>query len=171
MDPGATCPASPANADAAVQVLLAMADELGKFVPFVGGPAYAHTLLEPLETLCCTEETVVREKAVESMALVGAELPEASSEEHFFPLVQAIPLRCASPLAALRKRASCVLRLQGLRGPLWHGAAARACPWCPQDQVMPTGRAVRAARAVAAWPVRREAAGSQQPGAARLPAP
>ena len=71
-----------------MQVLLAMADELGKFVPYVGGPSYAHTLLVPLETLCCTEETVVREKAVESMALVGAELPKASCEEHFFPLVQ-----------------------------------------------------------------------------------
>lgn len=65
-----------------------MADELGRFVPYVGGPAHAHTLLVPLETLSCTEETVVREKAVESMALVGAELPESSIEEHYIPALQ-----------------------------------------------------------------------------------
>ena len=41
---------------------------------------------------------MVREKAAESLALVGAELPEASCEEHRFTLVQvrtrAIQLGC-----------------------------------------------------------------------------
>jgi len=71
------------------EVLLAMAEELGRFVPYVGGPAYAHTLLAPLETLSSVEETVVREKAVESLAKVGAELPEESVVEHFTPLIKA----------------------------------------------------------------------------------
>ena len=87
------------------QVLLAMADELGKFVPYVGGPAHAHTLLVPLETLCCTEETVVREKAVDSLALVGAELPESSVEEYYFPLVQV-----GSVLQRRRQLASACIR-------------------------------------------------------------
>lgn len=30
-----------------------MAEELGRFVPLVGGPEYAHFLLLPLETLAC----------------------------------------------------------------------------------------------------------------------
>ena len=70
------------------EVLLAMAEELGNFVPYVGGPEYAHTLLVPLETLCCTEETVVREQAVKSLSQVGTELSASSTEEHLHPLVE-----------------------------------------------------------------------------------
>ena len=73
------------------EVLLAMAEELGNFVPYVGGSEYAHTLLVPLETLCCTEETVVREQAVKSLSQVGAELSASSTEEHLHPLVEASP--------------------------------------------------------------------------------
>eukprot|EP00966_Prymnesium_polylepis_P290594 6711981-Prymnesium_polylepis.1 len=43
-------------------VLLALADELGGFAEYVGGPPHAATLLTPLETLATVEETVVREK-------------------------------------------------------------------------------------------------------------
>ena len=45
------------------EVLLVIAEELGKFVPLVGGPDYAHVLLAPLEALAAVEETVVRDKA------------------------------------------------------------------------------------------------------------
>ena len=62
-------------------------------MPYVGGAAYAHTLLAPLETLSSVEETVVREKAVEALAKVGAELPEDSVAEHFTPLIKARALR------------------------------------------------------------------------------
>ena len=70
------------------EVLLAMAEELGNFVPYVGGPAFADVLLGPLETLSTVEETVVREKAAESLAKVGTQLPEPSVIEHFIPLVR-----------------------------------------------------------------------------------
>jgi serine/threonine-protein phosphatase 2A regulatory subunit A len=43
-------------------VLLALAEELGNFVEFVGGGVHAHLLLPPLETLAAVEETAVREK-------------------------------------------------------------------------------------------------------------
>lgn len=69
-------------------MLLALAEELGKFVPYVGGPAYAHVLLNPLESLSAVEETVVREKAVQSLADVGSELPESSISESFCPMVK-----------------------------------------------------------------------------------
>ena len=65
-----------------------MAEELGKFVPYVGGPSQAHTLLVPLETLSTVEETVVREKAVESLNSVAAELPESAIAEYYMPLVK-----------------------------------------------------------------------------------
>ena len=70
------------------EVLLAMAEELGNFVPYVGGPAFADVLLGPLETLSTVEETVVREKAAESLAKVGTQLPEPAVIEHFIPLVR-----------------------------------------------------------------------------------
>lgn len=41
---------------------MALAEELGGFVSYVGGPQYAVVLVEPLETLAYVEETVVREK-------------------------------------------------------------------------------------------------------------
>lgn len=45
------------------EVLLALADELGKnFEDFLGGPEYAHLLLGPLENLAAVEETLVRDK-------------------------------------------------------------------------------------------------------------
>lgn len=49
-------------ADDEDEVLLALAGELGLFVDYVGGPAYAHLLLRPLETLAAMEETIVRDK-------------------------------------------------------------------------------------------------------------
>jgi serine/threonine-protein phosphatase 2A regulatory subunit A len=44
------------------EVLLALAEELGNFVEYVGGPPYAHLLLNPLENLAAVEETLVRDK-------------------------------------------------------------------------------------------------------------
>jgi hypothetical protein len=40
------------------EVLLALAEELGDFVPYVGGDQWAFCLLQPLETLAAVEETV-----------------------------------------------------------------------------------------------------------------
>ncbi len=45
-------------------MLLALAEELGNFVEYVGGPPYAHLLLPPLEMLAAMEETVVRDKVI-----------------------------------------------------------------------------------------------------------
>ena len=50
-------------------MLLALAEELGNFVDFVGGTMHAISLLAPLETLATVEETVVREKVRASVAL------------------------------------------------------------------------------------------------------
>mmetsp|Transcript_45033 Transcript_45033/g.133086 ORF Transcript_45033/g.133086 Transcript_45033/m.133086 type:complete len:586 (-) Transcript_45033:284-2041(-) len=69
-------------------VLLALADELGGFAEYVGGPPHAATLLTPLETLATVEETVVREKAVESLTKVAAQLSDPHLLEHFVPLIR-----------------------------------------------------------------------------------
>jgi serine/threonine-protein phosphatase 2A regulatory subunit A len=76
------------NADDDDEVLLVVAEELGKFVPLVGGPAHAHSVLPPLEALATMDETVVRDKAAESLRAVGAALPDADVGAHFVPLLR-----------------------------------------------------------------------------------
>ncbi|CAH2045474.1 unnamed protein product [Thlaspi arvense] len=76
------------NNDDDDEVLLAMAEELGVFIPYVGGVEHAHVLLPPLETLAAVEETCVREKAVESLCRVGSQMRESDLVDHFIPLVK-----------------------------------------------------------------------------------
>ncbi|KAM2685348.1 hypothetical protein FF1_047085 [Malus domestica] len=59
------------NNDDDDEVLLAMAEELRVFIPYVGGVDHANVLLPPLETLCTVEETFVRDKAVDSLCKIG----------------------------------------------------------------------------------------------------
>ncbi len=70
------------------EVLLALAEELGRFIPYVGGPEYGHILLTPLENLCSVEETVVRDKAVQSLVAIASDLPAKSITEFLLPLVK-----------------------------------------------------------------------------------
>ncbi|KAK0533154.1 protein phosphatase 2A structural subunit [Tilletia horrida] len=71
------------------EVLLALAEELGSgFVEYLGGPPYAHLLLGPLENLAAVEETVVRDKAAESIVKVAEVLSQPQIEEHYIPLVK-----------------------------------------------------------------------------------
>ncbi|GMP83244.1 hypothetical protein CsSME_00037225 [Camellia sinensis var. sinensis] len=76
------------NNDDDDEVLLAMAEELGVFIPYVGGVEHAHVLLPPLETLCTVEETCVRDKAVESLCRIGSQMRESDLVDWFIPLVK-----------------------------------------------------------------------------------
>lgn len=67
-------------------MLVALAEELGGFVELVGGAAHAHGLVEPLEVLASVEETVVRDRAVESLQKVAAVVPNAG--DVFVPLMK-----------------------------------------------------------------------------------
>ncbi len=60
-----------------------MADELGGFIPYVRGVEHAHVLLP-----CILEETVVQEKAVESLCSIGAQMKESDVVDWFIPLVK-----------------------------------------------------------------------------------
>ncbi|KKA26041.1 hypothetical protein TD95_000342 [Thielaviopsis punctulata] len=68
------------------EVLVALSEELGSFVEYVGGPEWAHVLLSPLENLASIEEPVVRDKAVESLNKICAELSPSQVETFFVPL-------------------------------------------------------------------------------------
>lgn len=76
------------NNDDDDEVLLAMAEELGVFIPYIGGVEHAHALLPPLETLCTVEETCVRDKAVESLCRIGSQMRESDLVDSFIPLVK-----------------------------------------------------------------------------------
>ncbi|KAH7349429.1 protein phosphatase PP2A regulatory subunit A [Plectosphaerella cucumerina] len=68
------------------EVLVALSEELGRFIEYVGGPQWGHVLLSPLENLAAIEEPVVRDKAVESLNKICNELSPAQVEEYFIPL-------------------------------------------------------------------------------------
>ncbi|KAI9512485.1 ARM repeat-containing protein [Russula earlei] len=70
------------------EVLLALADELGKsFEEYIGGKEYAYVLLGPLENLSAVEETLVRDKAAESISKIAAILNPQQIEQHYIPLL------------------------------------------------------------------------------------
>lgn len=54
----------------------------------MGGPQWAHTLIAPLESLSTVEETVVRDKAVESLRTVIQQHSPADLEEYVIPALQ-----------------------------------------------------------------------------------
>lgn len=68
------------------EVLTALGEELGNFIDYVGGPEYGHVLLRPLENLAAIEEPLVRDKAVESLNKICAELSTQQVEDQFIPL-------------------------------------------------------------------------------------
>nr|XP_054760167.1 serine/threonine-protein phosphatase 2A 65 kDa regulatory subunit A alpha isoform-like [Lytechinus pictus] len=70
------------------EVLLALAEQLGTFTPFVGGQEHVSCLLPPLESLATVEETVVRDKAVESLRNLSGEHSTADLENQFIPMVK-----------------------------------------------------------------------------------
>ncbi|CCU97779.1 unnamed protein product [Malassezia sympodialis ATCC 42132] len=71
------------------EVLLALAEELGAgFVEYLGGAQYAHLLLAPLENLATVEETVVREKACDSINQLAALMNETQVQEAYLPLLK-----------------------------------------------------------------------------------
>ncbi|KAG8905426.1 hypothetical protein FRB99_008972 [Tulasnella sp. 403] len=79
------------------EVLLALAEELGKGMEeYLGGKKYAHLLLGPLENLAAVEETVVRDKASDSLPLFATEsinkiaalLTPQQIEESYVPLLK-----------------------------------------------------------------------------------
>lgn len=70
------------------EILLALAEELGDFTEYVGGPNFAYLLLTPLETLSAVEETVVRDKAIESAGKVVSAMPQQHLEEYYLPMLK-----------------------------------------------------------------------------------
>jgi serine/threonine-protein phosphatase 2A regulatory subunit A len=54
------------------EVLVALSEELGSFIEYVGGPQWGHVLLSPLENLAAIEEPVVRDKVAKKSSGVSS---------------------------------------------------------------------------------------------------
>jgi serine/threonine-protein phosphatase 2A regulatory subunit A len=52
------------------EVQMSLASYFGSLIKYVGGPEYAHVLLGPLKVLASAEESIVRDKAIESMGVI-----------------------------------------------------------------------------------------------------
>lgn len=61
------------------QVLLKMAAKVGNFIPFIGGPEYAHSLVQLVEALCNIEEVTVRTTASSSICKILSQLRPSDS--------------------------------------------------------------------------------------------
>ncbi|KAK9453564.1 armadillo-type protein [Dipodascopsis uninucleata] len=70
------------------EVLTVLAEELGNFVPYVGGRQYAQVLIPPLESFAGVEEPLVREKAIESLKKICTEMSDEQVEQYFVPLIK-----------------------------------------------------------------------------------
>ncbi|CAF3329537.1 unnamed protein product [Rotaria socialis] len=70
------------------EVLLALAEQLGTFTQLVGGESHVHVLLPPLESLAQVEETIVRDKAVESLRILAPQHSTTDLETYFVPTVK-----------------------------------------------------------------------------------
>ncbi|MGB1599188.1 MAG: hypothetical protein ACPIOQ_40945 [Promethearchaeia archaeon] len=56
------------------EILLAIAEAAGGLVKAIGGGEHAHILIPLLEALAEKEETIVRQKAVESLVQIGKQM-------------------------------------------------------------------------------------------------
>lgn len=70
------------------EVIAIAAEELGKFVPLVGGNQFSTILIPVLEKISACEEPIVREKSVESLNKISESLNDEEVEKHFIPLIQ-----------------------------------------------------------------------------------
>lgn len=70
------------------EVISIAAEELGKFVPLVGGPQYAPMLIPVLEKISACEEPIVREKAVKSLNSIAGSFTDEQIQQEFIPLIE-----------------------------------------------------------------------------------
>ena len=64
------------------EVQMSLANCLGSLVKYVGGPDFAHVLLGPLKILASAEESIVRDKAIESMGIVCSQIPSNNADSN-----------------------------------------------------------------------------------------
>ncbi|KAH3760513.1 phosphoprotein phosphatase A [Pelomyxa schiedti] len=74
-------------------VLIALAEELGRFGEHIGGSEHSAALLPPLEALAAVEEVNVRDKAIEALVAIAPLIPPRVFMESFMEMVKRLASR------------------------------------------------------------------------------
>ena len=70
------------------ELMLHLADQLGKLSEYLGAPEASVHLLKPLEQILPSDDSAVREKAIASLKIVGEKISPSSIPSHYLPLVK-----------------------------------------------------------------------------------
>lgn len=70
------------------ELMLNLADQLGKLCEHLGAEEHSVHLLKPLELILASDDSVVREKAIASLKAVGERISEESIRLEYMPLVK-----------------------------------------------------------------------------------
>lgn len=70
------------------ELMMTLADQLGKLSEYLGSDENAGHLIKPLELILASDDTIVREKAVASLKIVGEKINEHTVYTDFIPLVK-----------------------------------------------------------------------------------
>ena len=68
--------------------LLSLSEILGNFTELIGGPSHSLVLIKILENLSCAEETIVRDKAIESLKKVLGQARIKDKEADYIELIK-----------------------------------------------------------------------------------
>ncbi|KAF5292005.1 hypothetical protein FQA39_LY14122 [Lamprigera yunnana] len=69
------------------EILMNLAEQLGSFLPYIGGAENVDLILKILEKLATVDEIVVRDKAIESLEKIAEQLDVVSLESKFVPMI------------------------------------------------------------------------------------
>jgi serine/threonine-protein phosphatase 2A regulatory subunit A len=70
------------------ELMLNLAEQLGKLSDYLGDDPSSVYLLKPLELILSSDDSVVRDKAVASLKIVGEKISQEAVYAEFMPLVK-----------------------------------------------------------------------------------
>ena len=70
------------------ELMMNLAEQLGKLCTFLGSEENSQYLIKPLELILSSDDSVVREKAVASLKVVGEKISEKTVLQEFMPLIK-----------------------------------------------------------------------------------
>jgi serine/threonine-protein phosphatase 2A regulatory subunit A len=70
------------------ELMMNLAEQLGKLSEFIGADYNSVHLLKPLELILPADDSVVREKAVESLRTVGKKISQQAVFDDYMPMVK-----------------------------------------------------------------------------------
>lgn len=69
------------------EISICLAEQLGKFLPFIGGSEFAHILFPILEKMAASEDPM-KEKAVDALQRIASLMEAVHLEAHFVPVIE-----------------------------------------------------------------------------------